>query len=240
LTAGLANQIIYKNSVNNLSGSANLQFNATGLSINTGLPGATYGLELGNTTSAVNLSSLGLGGDLILNRYSQSIGAVNEGLYFDTTNSAIRLRNVAGSSFYVQKFNGTTHSNVAIFNENLIDVSSPFKTKYSIDVTNVIGNTGASKTIDVRNGVFVTATLDANCTFTFTTGAETSTTVAFTLLLRNDAVAGRSIVWPASVRWPGGTVPPRTLTASRADLYTFFSTDNGATWYGMLCFYNYT
>ena len=122
---------------------------------------------------------------------------------------------------------------------SLSEVVSPFKTKYSIDVTNVVGNTGTAVTIDVRNGVFVTATLTGNCTFTFTTGSEASTTVAFSLLLRNDAVTGRTIVWPGSVRWPGGIVPPRTLTANRADLYTFFSFDNGASWYGMLCFYDY-
>jgi hypothetical protein len=209
------------------------------LSVNTAAIPVTYGLELGTTTGTVNSASLGLGGNVIFNRYSQSIGNINEGLYFDATNSAIRLRNIAGATFFVQKFNGSAVSDVARFNETLTDIVAPFKTKYSIDATNIIGNTGPSKTIDVRNGVFVTATLTADCTFTFSTGAETGTTVAFSLLLRNDALTGRSVVWPASVRWPGGSVPPRTLTANRADLYTFFSTDNGATWYGMLCFYNY-
>ena len=109
------------------------------------------------------------------------------------------------------------------------------------ETVNNIGNTGTAATIDLSNGNFVTATLTGNCTFTFTTGLS-SGAIAFTLLLTNDATPtpGRSIVWPTSVKWPNATVPTRTTTANRTDAYTFFTYDNGTTWWGNLSLYNYS
>ena len=67
----------------------------------------------------------------------------------------------------------------------------------------------------------------------------TSGAVSFTLFLTNDATAGRTITWPVSVKWPGGTISTRTTAASRTDVYTFFTTNNGTNWYGNIAQYNY-
>jgi len=110
-------------------------------------------------------------------------------------------------------------------------------TQYS-DKLYAFGNTGTAATLDLSNGNFVTATLTGNCAFTFsnpTTGA-----FSFTLFLTNDGTAGRSITWPVSVKWPNGSVPIRTTTANRTDVYTFFTTDGGTNWYGNLSLYNYS
>jgi hypothetical protein len=106
------------------------------------------------------------------------------------------------------------------------------------ETINAVGNTGTAATINLANGNFVTATLTGNCTWTFTTSI-TSGAVSFTLFLTNDATAGRTITWPVSVKWPGGTISTRTTTASRTDVYTFFTTDNGTNWYGNIAQYNY-
>ena len=107
------------------------------------------------------------------------------------------------------------------------------------ETVNNVGNTGTAATINLANGNFVTATLTGNCTFTFTTGLS-SGAVSFTLLLTNDATAGRSIIWPPAVKWPNATVPTRTTTANKTDVYTFFTYDNGTTWWGNLSLYNYS
>jgi hypothetical protein len=107
------------------------------------------------------------------------------------------------------------------------------------DRLNPIGNTGTAATINLANGNFVTATLTGNCQFTFTTGIGTDAQ-AFTLFLTNDGTEGRTITWPLSVKWPGGTVPVRTETANRTDVYSFFTFNNGTNWYGTLSIYNYT
>jgi hypothetical protein len=110
-------------------------------------------------------------------------------------------------------------------------------TRYG-ETTNNFGNTGATPNIDLSNGNFVIATLNQNATFTFS-NATTTGVCSFTLYLLNDATAGRSITWPTSVKWPGGTVPTRTTTASRADVYTFWTSDSGTNWFGSLAQFNY-
>ena len=110
-----------------------------------------------------------------------------------------------------------------------------------VESTYAYGNTGTSPNLALSNGNFVTATLTANATFTFTlTGTPAASgTFAFTLFLSNDATSGRTIVWPISVKWPGGTIPFRTTSANRTDVYTFFTINNGTNWYGNLAQYNY-
>lgn len=105
------------------------------------------------------------------------------------------------------------------------------------EVVNAFGATGTFATINLANGNFVTATLTGNCTFAFT-GASAGAS-SFTLFLTNDGASGRSIAWPGSVRWPNGQIPIRTTTAGRTDVYTFFTLDGGASWYGSLTLYNY-
>ena len=105
------------------------------------------------------------------------------------------------------------------------------------------GNTGATPSFALQNGNFVTATLNANVTsMTFDlTGCPTTTAAfGFTLVLSNDATPSRTITWPASVKWPNATVPTRTTTASKTDVYTFFTYDAGTTWWGNLSLYNFS
>lgn len=124
---------------------------------------------------------------------------------------------------------------IKINNTTVIDDSS--RVVNLGELVNAVGNTGTAATINLANGNFVTATLTGNCTFTFSNPSAGAS--SFTLFLSNDATAGRSITWPVSVRWPNNTIPIRTATASRTDVYTFFTLDGGTTWYGSLTLYNY-
>jgi hypothetical protein len=45
-----------------------------------------------------------------------------------------------------------------------------------------------------------------------------------------DGTGSRTMTWPASVAWPGGTAPTLTTTASYRDVFTF--TSNGTTLFG--------
>ena len=101
------------------------------------------------------------------------------------------------------------------------------------------GNTGTSITLNLVNGNVFTATLTGNCTFTFTTGVATGA-ASFTLVLLNDATSGRSIVWPASVKWPNNVIPVRTTAGNATDIWSFFTPNNGTTWYGNIALYNLT
>jgi len=111
------------------------------------------------------------------------------------------------------------------------DSSSFFSGAFSDEVT-ALGNTGTAKTITCSNGNVFTATLTGNCTFTLATPNSTANrATSFTLVLTNDATAGRTVAFAGGTfKYPGGSVS-RTTDANATDIWFFFSPDNGTTWY---------
>ena len=95
-------------------------------------------------------------------------------------------------------------------------------------------NTSSAYTIDLANGSFQILTLTANATITMPTAVAGR---SFVLLLKQDGTGNRTVTW-STVRWPGGTAPTITTTASRQDIFSFFS--DGTNWYGATAGQNYT
>lgn len=89
----------------------------------------------------------------------------------------------------------------------------------------------ASIAIDIANGNVFTVTPDQNTTFTFTNPSATGKSCAFTLIWTQDS-SDRTIAWPASVDWAGGSAPDVTSGSGKIDIYTFFTLDAGTIWYG--------
>ncbi len=89
----------------------------------------------------------------------------------------------------------------------------------------------ASVTIDLTNGNVFTLTADQNTTFVFSNPSPTGKSCAFTLIWTQDA-SDRTITWPASVDWAGGSAPSVTSGSGKIDIYTFFTLDAGTIWYG--------
>jgi hypothetical protein len=98
--------------------------------------------------------------------------------------------------------------------------------------TTVIANTGATYTIDLENGNVFNLTLTGDCTYTFSNPPASGSAGAFTLIQNQDGTGSRTVTWPASVEWAGGSAPDITSTASSTDVFTFITTDGGTTWYG--------
>lgn len=99
----------------------------------------------------------------------------------------------------------------------------------------VTANTGTAYTIDLANGSVQILTLTGNCTFTFPTATAGR---SFILILKQDGTGSRTATWPAAVKWPAGTAPTITSTASKADKYIF--TADGTNWLGSNSGQNYT
>lgn len=99
----------------------------------------------------------------------------------------------------------------------------------------VTANTSTAYTVDLANGSLQILTLTGNCTFTFPTATAGR---SFILLLRQDGTGSRTVTWPAAVKWPGGTAPTITTTASRQDIFSFVS--DGTNWFGATGGQNYT
>ena len=89
----------------------------------------------------------------------------------------------------------------------------------------------ATVDIDLENGNVFALTADQNTTFTFSNPSPTGKSCAFTLIWTQDS-SDRTIAWPASVDWAGGSAPDVTSGAAKIDIYTFFTLDEGTIWYG--------
>ena len=89
----------------------------------------------------------------------------------------------------------------------------------------------ASVTIDITNGNVFTITPDQSTTFTFSNPSPTGKSCSFTLVWTQDS-SDRTITWPNSVKWAGGSAPDVTSGSGKIDIYTFFTLDAGTIWYG--------
>lgn len=100
----------------------------------------------------------------------------------------------------------------------------------------VSASTSTAYTINLANGSVQYLTLTGNCTYTFPTPAAGK---SFTLVQKQDGTGSRTVTWPASVKWPAGTAPTITATASKADKFVFTAIDSSS-WLGSVAGQNYT
>jgi hypothetical protein len=113
------------------------------------------------------------------------------------------------------------------------------KTLTNPTVTNYVetpftANSSTAITIDLANGTVQIITLTGNATITMPTATSGK---SFIMFLKQDGTGSRTVTW-STVKWPGGTNPTITATASRQDIYSFFA--DGTNWYGVTVGQNYT
>jgi hypothetical protein len=112
------------------------------------------------------------------------------------------------------------------------------KTLTNPTVTNYVetrftANSSTAITLNLANGTMQDITLTGSPTITMPTAVAGK---SFLLLLRSGS-GSYTVTW-TTVKWPGGTAPTVTATASRLDIYSFFS--DGTNWYGVTVNQNYT
>ena len=95
-------------------------------------------------------------------------------------------------------------------------------------------NSSTAITIALTNGTVQIITLTGNATITMPTAVSGK---SFIMFLKQDGTGSRTVTW-STVKWPGGTAPTITSTASKQDIYSFFS--DGTNWYGVTVGQNYT
>lgn len=117
-----------------------------------------------------------------------------------------------------------------------IGTGEPIVRAQLVENVNTVAASGAALTLpDVTVDTMHLVTLTANCVLTFPgPGAGRS----FLLALKQDATGTRTVTWPGTVKWPGGTAPTLTTTAGKTDLLSFTSVD-GASWLGILAAANF-
>ena len=122
---------------------------------------------------------------------------------------------------------GGTMSGETIFADQL--VTRPTIKDYAETKTAL--SAAATVDIDLEDGNVFTLTADQNTTFTFSNPSPTGKSCSFTLIWTQDS-SDRTITWPASVDWAGGSAPDVTSGSGKIDVYTFFTLDAGTIWYG--------
>jgi hypothetical protein len=94
---------------------------------------------------------------------------------------------------------------------------------------------GGSLTLDLEAASVFDATLTEDVTTLVLANAPAANKAgSVTLILKQDAIGGRTVTWPEAVRWPGGLPPVTSAAANAVDVLTFVTVDGGASWYGFL------
>ncbi len=191
-------------SLTNLSASSAGGFNDDGAVVR--LTASSDNVGIG-TTSASNGKLLVYGGNVGIGTIAQSPTATLE----ISTNAAQDLFKVldAGSGD-VSAFTIRSDGNVGIGSivpRGALEINNTvvFSTQYDN------GNSGAAKTIDWNNGNNQKVTMTNACTFTFTAPGSVSRLL---LQMTQDGTGSRTAAWPATVKWPSGSAPTLTTTAT--------------------------
>jgi hypothetical protein len=144
-----------------------------------------------------------------------------------TTASITSFNNITG--YTASGATGTTSTNLVFSTTPTITtpvLTNPTITAY-LETAPAIANSGTAVTLALASGTVLSYTLTGNCTFTMPTATSGT---SFIVRLIQDATGGRTATF-TGVKWPGGTVPTITTTASTGvDIISFVCI--ASVWYG--------
>jgi hypothetical protein len=167
-------------------------------------------------------------------------------LYSGTTGDTISVAGGGtgiGTLTGIVKGNGTSAFSVATAGTDYVTPTGTEtltnKTLTNPTVTNYVetpftANSSTAITIALTNGTVQIITLTGNATITMPTATSGK---SFIMFLKQDGTGSRTVTW-STVKWPAGTAPTITSTASKQDIFSFFA--DGTNWYGVTVGQNYT
>jgi hypothetical protein len=120
----------------------------------------------------------------------------------------------------------TTSNTIAMGGNELQNVKLA---RYTEKVTS-LGTTSGTITLDCANANIFDVTLNANSTVAFSNVPSSGTAVGVTLVVKQDAVGGRTLGYPGSVKWTDGQAAVLATGAAKTDIITFFTIDGGTNW----------
>lgn len=201
--------------------------------LNTGTTAASWDADFTGFTSALSVARGGTG---------LTAGTSGGVLAYTATGTLASSGALAANNVVVGGGAGVAPSST-----NLLAISAAVTTGNYIkaigyaDTVTALGNTGTAINLDVTSGNVFTATLNGNATITLRYPVSSGSS-SFTLILTNDATAGRTVAWAGGTfLFPGGAASlSRTTTANAVDVWFFFTPNGGTTWYGTIPMKNLT
>lgn len=166
-----------------------------------------------------------------------TLGAANGGT--GVANNAASTLTISGNFATTLTVSGAYNYTLPAASDTLVNLGStqtltsktltnPTVTNYTESVVS-IGNSGTSQTLSLTSGTVQTVTLTGNCTFTMPTATAGK---SFILIVVQDGTGSRTATF-TSVKWPSGSAPTMTTTATTGrDIFAFVS--DGTNWYGTI------
>ena len=132
---------------------------------------------------------------------------------------------ILGFSGYSGTIGSTTGSGAVVL-QTTPSITTPVITGYT-ETAPAITNSSTAVTLSLSSGTVLSYTLTGNCTFTMPTATSGT---SFILKLIQDGTGSRTATF-TGVKWPGGTAPTITTTASTGlDILSFVCINS--VWYG--------
>ena len=120
---------------------------------------------------------------------------------------------------------------ILLYSKDDAGVETPLSAGSSRAVVSAATSTAGVLTINWAAGDFFTHTLDENVTsWSFTNLHSSPTGIAIVIRIQQDPTTPRTVAWPASFRWIGGTDGIVSNTVNAVDVLSLISFDQGTTW----------
>jgi hypothetical protein len=119
---------------------------------------------------------------------------------------------------------------IKVIGSTVIDDNKVFLPNNSAEVSATATISAGTLALNLNTATVFTVALNSNITSITISNVQLSGRASsFVLMFTADGTA-RSVTWPASFNWPGGTAPTLTATNGKEDVFTFFTTNGGTNW----------
>ena len=99
--------------------------------------------------------------------------------------------------------------------------------------TTAVSSSGGTTTLNLQLGDSFTTTLTENTTLAFSNPPAGTGLGAFVVKVKQHASSAKTLAFPGTVDWAGGSAPDVSTGVNDVDIFVFLTVDNGTIYYGI-------